>query len=256
MTDEQCLHYVKTFYYPDEAAAAWCGISEEEYSNIKTSIKRVNDSDVLTQASNSNTFNESLGYGLFPLIPDKPCFKKRIEQICYAIEGDLILCTRDGRPEKIEVGYTNQGIARPRRAFTAIELKKWMEESHPNERPAFLFNQLERKELADREQLYNQNIKLQNENDNLKHRLANATQVYHEQKSDGRETKQQKRERAFKFWLAGKSYQPHHQEQNKLHINDMNRVQVWDALQRIDSSLFNANKDDFFKNQALARFSD
>jgi hypothetical protein len=264
MMDEQCLDYVKPFYYPDEAAAAWCGITEEKYlvlkkkactddfNNMPQNPMLPSEIDITEPKPTIRTFDESFGYGTFALLPEKPCFKKRIEQICYAIEVGEITHQRDGR-----LVENNDHVARPRRTLKAKDLKKWIEENHPNERPAFLFDQLERKEFADREQLYAQNIELQNKNDNLKHRLDRATQVYHEQKSDGKETKQQKRERAFKFWLAGKNYPPHPQAQSKKHINDgMTRADVWSALQAIDLNLFNANQKEFFDKQQLAIFLD
>lgn len=261
MNDEQCLDYVKPFYYPDEAAAAWCGISEQEYLLLKKKACTNNYANLMQEQSippehrsaepmpKIDTFQETLGYGTFVLLPEKPCFKKRIEQICYAIETQEIKHQRDGVLVK-----EDDHVARSRRTFKAQDLKKWIEENHPNERPAFLFDQLERKELADREHLYNQNIKLQNENDNLKHRLQKATEVYHEQKSDGKETVQQRRERAFKFWLSGKGYKKHHQEKHKLHINDLTRQETWDILQQIDPKLFSANLKEFFDKQKLATF--
>ena len=226
MSDEQCLDYVKPFYYPDEAAAAWCGINEKFFKSDKED-------------------------GFSKIQTEHPCFQKRLEHLLHAINTEQIGFGRDGVPVS-----DRDHVAPARRTVTPMALKHWIETYFPNERPAFLFNHLERKELKDRDKLYEQVLELQNKNDYLEARISKAVETFKEMKSDGKETIQQKRERAFSFWLAGKGYQFHEQESSKFHVNDLNRKQVWKALHGIDSSLFNANMDDFFKKQQLARFLD
>ena len=258
-----CEDYVKPFYYPDEAAAEWCEIPEDEYRNLKSSCSTF-DSNALATLFGYGTFPETsdkprfktftapYGYGTFPEISDKPCFKKRVEQICHAIEIGNIPHARDGLPIA-----EDDHVARPRRTIIASDLKKWIEENHPREKPAFLFNQLERNEIRNCDEIYNDYLTLKNENAELEATLENARKHYRELRRENNELKNDnqalknesapkqlindRRLEAFKFWLHGKGLQE---------LNNWTKARLWQALSECDPNLFTKNRqgdDAFFK---------
>jgi len=174
--NNDCKHYTKPFYYPDEAAAEWCGMSRHEYAKFKKE-NPTNDFGVDTHSVMSD-------YGTFAVPPDKPCFIERLEQICFAIEAGDIPHQRDGG-----VIVDGEHVARHRRTVKPQDLKAWIEKTFPNEKPSFLFDQLERKELLDAKKLLEENEKLKLEIEDKEKRLNIAREEWKKQKAEIEELK-------------------------------------------------------------------
>jgi len=166
-----CKHYTKPFYYPDEAAAEWCGMSRHEYAKFKKE-NSIRDDGV-------EIFEEPSGYGNYAVPPNKPCFIERLEQICFAIEAGDIPHQRDGRGI-----VDSEHVARYRRTVKPQDLKAWIEKTFPNEKPSFLFDQLERKELLDAKKLLEENEKLKLEVEEKNVRLEKARDIYRQQRKE------------------------------------------------------------------------
>lgn len=162
---EDCRYYVKPFYTVEEAAYSWCGFTDYEYRELLDSIVSQDEmtppgftyEDVKSCGieKKKDFFTEMLGYGAFPILHDYPCFKLRVEHLAWAIENGEIPHSREGR-----VISNNDHVSRQKRTVSAKDLKKWLIEFHPNEKPAFIFNQLERKELLNAEKLLIENDRL------------------------------------------------------------------------------------------------
>lgn len=71
--------------------------------------------------------------------PQWPCLRNNIEVIIDAIENGDLPCGRDGRT-------VNQGdhVAPGRRTVRHNDLKTWMTKFHPDKKPKFLFDEVER----------------------------------------------------------------------------------------------------------------
>ena len=114
-------HYA--VYSVPQAAALWCGVPE----------------NTLQQIVNEATQLSGVGFGrgvwMHSLVP---CLEPRSRAIAEAIEsGDL----PHGREDAQTV--ENDHVAYERRHVFGRELKKWMEKAFPNEKPAFLFDDIE-----------------------------------------------------------------------------------------------------------------
>ncbi len=125
--DDNCAamkaHYA-VFSIP-HAAALWCGVSEDLLDQVLAEV---------TQISHSG-FGRSVWKH-----PDAPCVEPRSRAIAEAIEsGALPHGREDGEP----LGEGDYA-AYERRHIFGRDLKKWMEEAFPNEKPAFLFDDIER----------------------------------------------------------------------------------------------------------------
>ncbi|MCU7931385.1 MAG: ATP-binding protein [Candidatus Thiodiazotropha sp. (ex Codakia rugifera)] len=116
-------HYA-VFSIP-QAAALWCGVPENQIQQI------VHEA---TQLSHSG-----LGRSIW-VHPSVPCLEPRCRAISEAIEkGDLPHGREDADPVP-----TGEHVAYERRHFFGRDLRKWMEKAFPNEKPAFLFDDIER----------------------------------------------------------------------------------------------------------------
>ena len=183
---ETCEDYVKPFYSIEQVAYSWCGMSDDEYESIKAELERQSGSDIsnletlLSSGKGDLFFSEPLGYGAFPKLGDFPCFRKRIEQIAYAVEEEQLPHNRDGR----KVDSAKDHVARHRRTVSPKDLKAWFLEHHPNEKPAFIFNQMERAELINIEKLYEENEKLKAELEDSENRLVTARKLYAKQRQE------------------------------------------------------------------------
>lgn len=120
---KSCSVEQKPFYHPIEAALRWCGlINHEEKILTKTSeTHRIKPSD-------------------FPMWP---CLKNNFDKILYAIENKEINHGRDG----ITV-HPDEHVAIARLTVTHSDLKEWMIKSYPDQKPSFLFDEMERKAHA------------------------------------------------------------------------------------------------------------
>lgn len=124
--DDNCLtmkaHYA--VYSVPKAAALWCGVPHNMLQSII---------DEATQLSRSG-----FGRGVWthPLVP---CLEPRTRAIAEAIEnGSLPHGREDAR------SVEDDHVAYERRHFFGRDLKVWMENTFPNEKPAFLFDDIER----------------------------------------------------------------------------------------------------------------
>lgn len=114
-----CNSLEKAYYRPIEAAIRWCNlISQESY--------------ILS------TMNEHYipPAGIFP---QWPCLAVNAEKILYAAMNGQIPYGRDGK--NINIG---EQVARHRITVTHTDLKEWMTKYYPNQKPNFLFDNIEK----------------------------------------------------------------------------------------------------------------
>ncbi len=112
-------------YSVPQAAALWCGIKEEDVGEILANAEAISGTGP--------------GRGIFrhPFIG---CLEPRTRAITEAIEsGDLPHGREDGSPVA-----SGEHVAYERRHIRGRELKSWLEKALPNEKPAFLFDDIER----------------------------------------------------------------------------------------------------------------
>lgn len=148
-------HY-QVFSVP-EAAARWCGVPESELKQVVEEVKPLSHS--------------GFGRGVWAH-PTVPCIEPRSRAIAEAIEsGEL--------PHGREDGQTLQdgdSAAAERRAVLGKDLKAWMEKAFPNQKPAFLFDDIEQ---ASHSSITVDSYRvLKAENDAIKLRLKNAEIEY------------------------------------------------------------------------------
>jgi hypothetical protein len=148
-------HYA--VYSIRQAAALWCGVPDSEVSRIVKEATQLSPSGV--------------GRSIW-VHPDIPCLEPRSRAIAEAIEDGVL-------PHGREDGATVPAgtyAAYERRHFFGRDLKKWMEKAFPNEKPAFLFDDIERNThtaiSADSFRA------LQADRDALRNRIEKATEVY------------------------------------------------------------------------------
>jgi hypothetical protein len=116
-------HYA-VFSIP-QAAALWCGVPEERMAAIVQEAVRLSTT--------------GLGRSIWKH-PSVPCLEPRSRAIAEAIEkGELPHGREDGEPLP-----SGEHVAYERRHFFGRDLKQWMEKAFPNEKPAFLFDDIER----------------------------------------------------------------------------------------------------------------
>ncbi|VAX08788.1 hypothetical protein MNBD_GAMMA25-2196 [hydrothermal vent metagenome] len=116
-------HYA--VYSIPQAAALWCGVPEEQ---IPTVIK---EAEQLSPTG--------LGRSIWTH-PTVPCLEPRSRAVAEAIEdGSLPHGREDG-----QTVASGEHVAYERRNFFGRDLRKWMEKAFPNEKPAFLFDDIER----------------------------------------------------------------------------------------------------------------
>lgn len=115
-------HYA--VYSIPQAAALWCGVPENLVGDIVQEAAQLSHS--------------GLGRSIW-VHPAVPCLEARSRAIAEAIEdGTLPHGREDGQP------VTGDHVAYERRHFFGRDLKKWMEKAFNNEKPAFLFDDIER----------------------------------------------------------------------------------------------------------------
>ena len=116
-------HYA--VYSVPEAAARWCGVPEDMLGEIVTEAKQLSSS--------------GFGRGVWKHYA-VPCLEARSRAIAEAIEsGDLPHGREDG-----ETLAPSDVAAAERRHVLGRDLKVWLQKAHPNDRPAFLFDDIER----------------------------------------------------------------------------------------------------------------
>lgn len=107
-----------------KAAALWCGVPDDQLEQMLSEV---------------TTFSPTgMGRSVW-CHPDVPCLEPRSRAIAEAIEsGELPHGREDASP--VEEG---DHVAYERRHLFGRDLKVWMEKAFPNEKPAFLFDDIE-----------------------------------------------------------------------------------------------------------------
>lgn len=116
---KSCSALEKPYYKPIEAALRWCGlIKHEEEILLKTG------DDLVPSPS---------------AFPRWPCLRVNAEKIHGAVvSGELVSC-RDGRPVRL-----GEQVKKERLSIRHTDLKIWMSKHYPDQKPAFLFDEVER----------------------------------------------------------------------------------------------------------------
>lgn len=148
-------------YYPVPVAALlWCNVPPDDLESVLSEIQ---------------PHPHIRGVFTHPWIR---CFEPRCRVIHYAIEaGNLPASRENGK-------VTEEHIKPERRHVSRIHLKEWIAKEHPNDKPAFLFDDIERKThnainadtfqalQADRDLLRTQLQKTQTDNESLGYQVA------------------------------------------------------------------------------------
>lgn len=116
---KSCHALSKPFYHPIEAALRWCGLIDHEAEII-----------------------EKIGYGCIPTIrdfPQWPCLRINIEKIFDALINGEMPCGRFGQAVN-----PDEQVAAAKKTVRHTELKAWMTKHEPGQKPAFLFDEVER----------------------------------------------------------------------------------------------------------------
>ena len=155
MSDEynpkSCSALEKPFYRPIEVAIRWCNLIKYE----ETILNKVQDESVP-------------GPGMFP---QWPCLRVNAEKVLDAILSKELPYGRDGRTVN-----PGEQVAKHRLTIRHSDLKNWMQKNYPDQKPAFLFDEVERStHTAINKEAF---LALQVERDALNVRLGKATEVY------------------------------------------------------------------------------
>lgn len=111
-------------YHVPVAAALWCGVPANQVAEELRKAIPVGQSNALGKATLRH--------------PYLKCLEPRIRAIHAAIDaGELPTCREDGRKVDDHVAYG-------RRHVYGLDLKEWAKSIAPTERPAFLFDDIER----------------------------------------------------------------------------------------------------------------
>ena len=154
---KSCSALTKLHYRPIDAALRWCGLIDHEVKIL---------------AATGEAQYPPLGS--FPMWP---CLRNNIEVIIDAIENGDLPCGRDGKT-------VNPGdhVAPGRRTVRHTDLKGWMARCYPDQKPMFLFDEVERTTHA---AINADSFRaLQIDRDALKARLDKAADVYRALKQD------------------------------------------------------------------------
>ena len=120
---KSCCALEKPFYNPVEAAIRWCGLIHEEANILGTLIA-----------------GEIPKTGQFP---QWPCLQANCEKIIDAIINGGIPYGRNG----VTVREGDQ-VTPSKRTVRHTDLREWMVKNWPDQKPAFLFDEIERKTHA------------------------------------------------------------------------------------------------------------
>ncbi|MDD2744316.1 MAG: hypothetical protein PHV02_18815 [Rhodocyclaceae bacterium] len=118
--EKSCNALEKPFYRPVEAAIRWCGLIEHE-AKILTKL----GDDAIPKTS---------------MFPQWPCLQANTEKILDATTNGDLPRGRDGQT----VICNKDQIARARLTVRHTDLREWMAKNYPDQKPAFLFDEIER----------------------------------------------------------------------------------------------------------------
>lgn len=116
---KSCSALEKPYYKPIEAALRWCNLIEHELLIL-----------------------EKTGDEIYPpneAFPQWRCPRLNAEKIYDAIEHNDLPHGRDGKPTA-----SGDHVAKNRRTVRHGDLKLWMEKNYPDQKPKFLFDEVER----------------------------------------------------------------------------------------------------------------
>ncbi|TCP10721.1 protein kinase [Simplicispira metamorpha] len=116
---KSCNDLAKLHYRPIDAALRWCGLIAHEMK-------------ILQAAGESQ-------YPPLGSFPQWPCLRTNIERIIDAIETGELPHGRDGKTV-----IPGDHVAVTRRTIRHSDLKAWMAKHHPDQKPKFLFDDIER----------------------------------------------------------------------------------------------------------------
>ncbi len=144
-------------YSIPHAAALWCGVPDDQMSQILQEARQLSPT--------------GLGRSIWTH-PGVPCLEARGRAIAEAIEDGELQCVReDGKP--VPAG---EYVAHERRHVFGRALREWLKKAFPNEKPAFLFDDIEQStHPAISTDAY---WALKAEHEKLKVRLENAKSEY------------------------------------------------------------------------------
>jgi hypothetical protein len=117
--EKSCNALEKPYYKPIEAALRWCNLVQHEVEILR-----------------------GTGNSLFPgigVFPQWPCLRANAEKIYDAMLNGELLHGRDGRT----VSHDDH-VARERMTVRHTDLKAWMAKHYPDQKPKFLFDEVER----------------------------------------------------------------------------------------------------------------
>jgi len=124
--DDNCAamkaHY--TVYSVPEAAARWCGVTDDLIQHVLGEV---------TQFSGTG-----FGRGVW-VHPDAPCIEPRSRAIAEGIESGLLPHGREDAQPVDKIDH----VAYERRHIFGRDLKAWMEKAFPNDKPSFIFDDIE-----------------------------------------------------------------------------------------------------------------
>jgi hypothetical protein len=148
---KSCSALAKLHYRPVDAALRWCGLIDHELKIL-----------------------QATGEAQFPplgVFPQWPCLRSNIEAILDAIENGDLPHGRDGKTV-----IFGDHVAVARRTIRHSDLKAWMTKYHPDKKPNFLFDDVERTTHA---AINADSFRaLQVDRDALKTRVDKAIEVY------------------------------------------------------------------------------
>lgn len=156
-----CNNEQKPYYYPWEAALRWCELFDAE-PLIMGSLEGLYPSrEIATQLK-------------------APCLRQRTETIIHALENNKMPWCRDGK-----LCPPSDKPAAHRLSVLHEDLKKWVAENYPEQKPKFLFDEIERTThsaitLEAYQTLQTENKRLEIENKDMRDRLEKGRGFYSE----------------------------------------------------------------------------
>ena len=118
---KSCNALQKPYYRPIEAAIRWCGLVEYE-------------AQILQEIERSGIHIPVAGQ-----FPKWPCLRVNTEKIFDALAHGEMPCGRDGKTVT-----PDDHVAPPRRTVRHTDLRIWMAKHYPDQKPDFLFDEIER----------------------------------------------------------------------------------------------------------------